>query len=56
MTWDIPAMVQSGLEIIDKVIPDADAKNRAREAWQLKVLEIAAAEAQQQSQIGRAHV
>ena len=54
MTWDIPAMVQSGLEIIDKVIPDADAKNRAREAWQLKVLEIAAAEAQQQSQTNTA--
>jgi hypothetical protein len=50
MTWDIPAMVKSGLEIIDKVVPDADAKRRAQEAWQLRVLEIAAQEATQQSQ------
>jgi hypothetical protein len=50
MTWDIPAMVKSGLEIIDKVVPDADAKRRAQEAWQLRVLEIAAQESTQQSQ------
>lgn len=51
MTWDIPAMVQAGIGILDKVIPDADARRRAQEAWQLKVLEIAAAESQQQSQV-----
>lgn len=50
MTWDIPAMVKSGLDILDKVVPDADAKRRAQEAWQLKVLEIAAQESTQQSQ------
>lgn len=53
MTWDVPAMIQAGLGIIDKVIPDADAKNRAREAWQLKVLEIAAAESAQQSAVNQ---
>ena len=42
-------MVRTGLEIIDKVVPDADAKRRAQEAWQLRVLEIAAQEAAQQS-------
>lgn len=51
MTWDIPAMVQAGIGILDKVIPDADARRRAQEAWQIKVLEIAAAESQQQSQV-----
>jgi len=50
MTWDIPAMVKSGLDILDKVVPDADAKRRAQEAWQLRVLEIAAQESTQQSQ------
>jgi hypothetical protein len=49
MTWDIPSMVKSGLDILDKVVPDADAKRRAQEAWQLRVLEIAAQEATQQS-------
>jgi hypothetical protein len=51
MTWDIPSMVQAGIGILDKVIPDADARRRAQEAWQIKVLEIAAAESQQQSQV-----
>ena len=46
-------MVQAGLGIIDKVIPDADARRRAQEAWQIKVLEIAAAESQQQSQVNQ---
>lgn len=49
MTWDIPAMIKSGVDLIDKFIPDTDAKNRAKEAWQLRVLEIAAQEATQQS-------
>ena len=49
MTWDIPAMVRTGLEIIDKVVPDTEAKRKAQEAWQLRVLEIAAQEATQQS-------
>ena len=49
MTWDIPAMVKTGLDILDKVVPDSDAKRRAQEAWQLRVLEIAAQEATQQS-------
>jgi hypothetical protein len=49
MTWDIPAALKSGLDLIDKFVPDTDAKNRAKEAWQLRVLEIAAQEATQQS-------
>jgi hypothetical protein len=49
MTWDIPAMIKSGVDLIDKFVPDTDAKNRAKEAWQLRVLEIAAQEASQQS-------
>jgi hypothetical protein len=49
MTWDLPAMMKSGIDLIDKFIPDTDAKNRAKEAWQLRVLEIAAQEATQQS-------
>jgi len=49
MTWDIPAMIKSGVDLIDKFVPDTDAKNRAKEAWQLRVLEIAAQEATQQS-------
>ena len=54
MTWDIPAMVRTGLEIIDKVVPDTEAKRKAQEAWQLRVLEIAAQEATQQSQTNTA--
>jgi len=49
MTWDIPAMVKTGLEILDKVVPDTESKRKAQEAWQLRVLEIAAQEATQQS-------
>lgn len=49
MTWDIPALLKTGIDLLDKVIPDADAKRRAQEAWQLRVLEIAAQEATQQS-------
>jgi len=54
MTWDIPAMIKSGVDLIDKFVPDTDAKNRAKEAWQLRVLEIAAQEATQQSQTNTA--
>jgi hypothetical protein len=54
MTWDVPAMIKSGVDLIDKFIPDTDAKNRAKEAWQLRVLEIAAQEATQQSQTNTA--
>lgn len=53
MMWDIPAMVKTGVELIEKFVPDTDAKNRAIEAWNLKVLEIAAAEAQQQSETNK---
>lgn len=54
MTWDVPGMIKSGLDILDKVVPDADAKRRAQEAWQLRVLEIAAQEASNQSQTNTA--
>jgi hypothetical protein len=53
MTWDIPAVLRAGLEILDKVIPDADAKNRAKEAFQSEILKIAAAEAQAQGDVNR---
>lgn len=54
MMWDVPAMVKTGVELIEKFVPDTDAKNRAIEAWNLKVIEIAAAEAQQQSETNKA--
>lgn len=54
MTWDVPAAIKSGLDLIEKFVPDTDAKNRAKEAWQLRVLEIAAQEATQQSQTNTA--
>jgi hypothetical protein len=47
--YDIPGMVQAGLKIIDKIIPDADAKNRAKEAWELEVIKVAQAESVAQS-------
>ena len=47
-------MMKSGIDLIDKFIPDTDAKNRAKEQWQLRVLEIAAQEATQQSQTNTA--
>ena len=47
-------MIKSGVDLIDKFIPDTDAKNRAKEQWQLRVLEIAAQEATQQSQTNTA--
>jgi hypothetical protein len=53
MTWDVPAAIKSGLDLIEKFVPDTDAKNRAKEQWNLKVLEIAAAEAQQQSETNK---
>jgi hypothetical protein len=54
MTWDVPAAIKSGIDLIEKFVPDTDAKNRAKEAWQLRVLEIAAQEATQQSQTNTA--
>jgi len=54
MMWDVPAMVKTGVELIEKFVPDTDAKNRAIEAWNLKVLEIAAQEASQQSETNKA--
>jgi hypothetical protein len=47
-------MIKSGVDLIDKFVPDTDAKNRAKEAWQLRVLEIAAQEATQQSETNTA--
>jgi len=54
MMWDEPAMVKTGVELIEKFVPDTDAKNRAIEAWNLKVLEISAQEASQQSETNKA--
>jgi hypothetical protein len=47
-------MIKSGVDLIDKFVPDTDAKNRAKEAWQIRVLEIAAQEATQQSETNTA--
>ena len=44
-------MVQAGLKIIDKVIPDADAKNRAKETFELEVLKLAASESAKQADV-----
>jgi len=44
-------MIQAGLSIIDKVIPDADAKNRAKETFELEVLKLAASESKAQSEV-----
>lgn len=47
--YDVAGMIKAGLEIIDKVIPDADAKNRAREAYELEVLKLAQQESSAQA-------
>lgn len=49
--YDIPSMVSAGLKIIDKVIPDADAKNRAKETFELEVLKLATSESATQAQV-----
>ena len=49
--YDVPGMIKAGLEVLDKVIPDADAKNRAREAYELEVLKLAQQESAGQSQV-----
>ena len=49
MMWDVPAMVEAGTKLLDKIIPDADAKNKAKAEWELAVLKIASEEATQQS-------
>ena len=43
-------MVEAGLKIIDKVIPDADAKNKAKAAWELEVIKTAQVEAVAQAE------
>ena len=48
--YDIPSMVEAGLKIIDKVIPDADAKNKAKAAWELEVIKTAQVEAVAQAE------
>jgi hypothetical protein len=52
--YDVPSMIAAGLKIIDKVIPDADAKNRAKEAWELEVIQIAQAESEAQAKTNTA--
>lgn len=49
--YDIPSMVSAGLKIIDKVIPDADAKNRAKEIYELEVMKLAGSESAKQSEV-----
>lgn len=44
-------MVTAGLKVIDKIIPDADAKNRAREAFELEVLKLATSESKAQAEV-----
>lgn len=44
-------MVSAGLKIIDKVIPDADAKNRAKETFELEVLKLATSESATQAEV-----
>ena len=49
--YDVASMVSAGLKIIDKVIPDADAKNRAKETFELEVLKLATSESATQAQV-----
>ncbi len=44
-------MVSAGLKVIDKIIPDADAKNRAKEAFELEVLKLATSESKAQAEV-----
>jgi hypothetical protein len=49
--YDIPSMVEAGLKVIDKLVPDADAKSRAREAYELEILKLAQQESSGQTQV-----
>jgi hypothetical protein len=49
--YDVPSMISAGLKVIDKIIPDADAKNRAREAFELEVLKLATSESKTQAEV-----
>lgn len=49
--YDVPGMIKAGLEVLDKVILDADAKNRAREAFELQVLKLATSESKAQAEV-----
>jgi hypothetical protein len=49
--YDVASMVSAGLKVIDKIIPDADAKNRAREAFELEVLKLATSESKSQADV-----
>jgi hypothetical protein len=49
--YDIPSMVTAGLKVIDKIIPDADAKNRAKESFELEVLKLATSESKAQAEV-----
>jgi hypothetical protein len=49
--YDVASMVSAGLKVIDKIIPDADAKNRAREAFELEVLKLATSESKSQAEV-----
>jgi hypothetical protein len=51
MMYDVPSMISAGMKIIDKVIPDADAKNRAKETFELEVLKLATSESATQAQV-----
>lgn len=44
-------MVTAGTQLLDKLIPDTDAKNKAKAEWELTVLRIASEEAKQQAEI-----
>jgi hypothetical protein len=49
--YDIPSMISAGLTVIDKLVPDADAKNRAKEAFELEILKLATSESATQAQV-----
>ena len=51
MMYDIPSMVSAGLKVIDKLVPDADAKNRAKEAFELEILKLATSESKTQADV-----
>jgi len=49
--YDVPSMISAGLKVIDKLVPDADAKNRAKEAFELEILKLATSESSTQAQV-----
>ena len=53
MTWDIPAMVTAATGILDKIIPDRDARERAAHELVMQQLAAQGQQLQQQADINK---